>query len=31
MKDTGRSPDALLRDAAGRIIGGVYGDDVVYF
>jgi hypothetical protein len=30
-KDTGRQPDALLRDAAGRIIGGVYGDDVVYF
>lgn len=30
-KDTGRSPDALLRNAAGDIIGGVYGDDVVYF
>ena len=30
-KDTGRQPDALLRDAAGRIVGGVYGDDVVYF
>lgn len=30
-KDTGRSPDALLRDVAGRIVGGVYGDDVVYF
>lgn len=30
-KDTGRQPDALLRDAVGNIIGGVYGDDVVYF
>ena len=30
-RDTGRQPDALLKDAAGRIIGGVYDTDVVYF
>lgn len=29
--DTGRQPDALLRDTAGSIIGGVYGDETVYF
>lgn len=30
-KDTGRMPDALLRNTAGQIIGGVYDGDVVYF
>jgi len=28
---TGRMPDALLRDAAGSIIGGVYEGEAVYF
>ena len=30
-RDTGRQPDALLKDAAGRIIGGVYDTDIIYF
>lgn len=30
-RDTGRMPDAFLRDTSGSIIGGVYGLDVVYF
>lgn len=29
--DSGRMPDALLRDSTGKIIGGVYGTDVVRF
>ena len=31
VSSAGRQPDALLKDAAGRIIGGVYDTDVVYF
>ena len=29
--NTGRMPDALLRNSTGKIIGGVYGTDVVRF
>lgn len=31
FNDTGNLPDALLRNTAGDIIGGVYGDKVVRF
>lgn len=31
FNDTGNVPDALLRNKAGDIIGGVYGDKVVRF
>ena len=31
FNDTGNLPDALLRNPAGDIIGGVYGDKVVRF
>lgn len=30
-KDTGRMPDALLRDKVGRVIGGVYDGEAIYY
>lgn len=30
-QETGRSPDALLRNTAGQIIGGVYDGEAIYF